>query len=325
MAGYTGRLSNLFLWFAGVMVLVSVPGSVPARTEVTATAAVDSTDYLIGDWIDVEVRIEHPPGASFASTTGDTLGPFLVIGKREVRSVSSGESAIDFRIAVYDTGRITLPPIGFLCTIEGDTTAYPVSTAPVDLVIHPVPVDTTADIKDIKPPVSLAMTWREIVFPTLLVLAIAFLGWWIFRFMKNRKVEVREEAEPVDTRPPHVIALERLRIIEEKKLWQRGLLKPYYSEVTEVVRAYLEGRYGVPALEMTTGEILHHLRSVDIPDPVQDEIERMLGRADRVKFAKYEALPEENTETMTKAYTVVEATKESIEEVEGEPRDHGTG
>lgn len=305
--------------------VLGLPGSAVAQTEMLATASVDSTDYLIGDWIDVEVTIEHPPGASITPVTGDTLGPFLVLGKEPVRSLSSKRSAVDFRVAVYDTGRITVPPIGFLCTIEGDTATYTLSTAPLDLVIHPVSVDTTADIKDIKPPVSLAMTWREMVLPILVLLAFALLGWVIYRFVRHRRKEVREITEPVDTRPPHLVALERLRIIEEKKLWQRGLLKPYYTEVTEVVRGYLEGRFGVPALEMTTGEILRRLRSIDIPDPVKEEIERMLGRADLVKFAKYVALPEENTETMSRAYAVVETTKEILEDGEIESKNHVAG
>jgi len=301
-----------------VLMLFITPCTSLAQTAVTASSSLDSTDFLIGDWIDVDVRLEHPEGASFTSLTGDTLGRFMVLEEKPIRPVSKEESVIGFRIAVYDTGLVTVPPFKFIYTLRGDSTKHEVSTQPLDLVIHSVPVDTTSDIKDVKPPVSMALTWREIVLPVAAIIVIAILLWLAIRYMRSRRRRVQVTVEEVETRPPHLVAMERLRSIEGKRLWQRGLLKPYYTEVTEVIRNYIDGRYGVPALEMTTEEILHRLESIKIPSHTRNDLEMMLSRSDLVKFAKYRALPEENEETLQRAFSVVEITAAIVEDQDGD-------
>ncbi len=274
----------------------------------TATVLLDTTDYLIGDWIDVEVDLEHREGASFISLTGDTLGPFTVLRREPVKKVSPTSSTAEFRVALYDTGRVELPPVRFTCRLPGDTTRYEVATSGVELAIHPVQVDTASDIKDIKAPVSLAYTWKEILLPILFLLLLGGGVWLLVRYFKGRNKDGKAEMRSEVKRPPHLVAAERLRAIEARQLWQKGHLKTYHTEVTETIRTYLEGRFGVSALEMTTPEILRQLEGVDTSPEIDQAIERMLRLADLVKFAKYSALPEENIESISKAYEVVDRT-----------------
>jgi len=92
--------------------------------------------------------------------------------------------------------------------------------------------------------------------------------------------------------PAHVKALESLNELNNKQLWQRGEIKEYQSELTHVIRQYLEDRYDVNALEMTTNEILKSLSKKDFEAIYNEDLREILTVADLVKFAK--ATPEEN-------------------------------
>ncbi len=321
MVAITDKISRILKIFLvrigplGLLVLLVHSTDVSCLSgPVTAKASIDTSAYLIGDWIDVEVRLEHPEGTSFTSLTGDTLGPLLVLKRDPVHRLSTEESVAGFRIAAYDTGQVTVPPFRFIYSLPGDSTLKEIETSPIDLVIHSIPVDTTRDIKDIKQPVSLALTWKEMVTPVGIVIAIIVAAWLLFRYLKVRGRRKRTPVEVIETRPPHIVAKERLDIIEEKRLWQQGLIKPYHSEVTEVIRGYLDGRYGIQALELTTDEILDDIESIDMPSGTRSDLESMLNLADLVKFARYKPLPDENTDTLRLAFSVVENTAEVADE-----------
>ncbi|HXF99447.1 MAG TPA: hypothetical protein VNL69_01620, partial [Bacteroidota bacterium] len=89
----------------------------------------------------------------------------------------------------------------------------------------------------------------------------------------------------------------------------QGLIKPYYSEVSEIVRRYFENRFGFLSLEQTTDETLHNLRRFPVAQPVVPLVETLLRRADLVKFAKYQPGVAEHEETLALAFEVVERTK----------------
>jgi len=313
------RLAGLSRQSFTVLLMVLLAGaSTPldgsGKSKVTATASVDTTDYLIGDWIDVRVRLKHPVGTVFTPPAPDTLGRFTVLKASPIRRVSDGESTTSFRIALYDTGRVAVPPIHFLYRLPGDTAKYQVATQAVDLTVHAVPVDSTGDIKDIKPPLTPAYDWKEIATWLGLGILIAGIVVLIIRYLRRRKKVPGQSAGPIEERPAHVVAMERLRAIEAERLWQKGHRKRYYTEVTEVIRAYLERRFGVPALEMTTPDILRLPVAEAMPAEVRDMLSSMLSLADLVKFAKYRSMPEEDRRLMEEGYSFVEATAEAPRE-----------
>jgi predicted nucleic acid-binding protein len=307
-----GALSVLLLG-AGAL------GGMPDGPGVSATATVDTTDYRIGDRIEIEVRLEHPPGTEVEPAAVDSGGVFTLLEREGIERISDGESMARFTVAAYDTGRLTIPPFRFRAVAPGDTAAVEVTTGPIEVVLHDVPVDTTADIRDIRPPVSLGYSWREAVVPGLLLLAALVVAGLVVRAVRRRRRgrDVVPEPGPVDARPPHEIALERLRRIEAERIWQAGEVKRYHSEVTDVVRSYLEARFRIAAPELTTEEILAEVRRDGLDSRAAAEIERVLRRADRVKFARYRPLPEENEAAMREAFAVVERTAEAVGGADG--------
>jgi hypothetical protein len=193
--------------------------------------------------------------------------------------------------------------------VPGDSTQRTVSTNPLLLTTHMVPVDTSQDIKDVKPPLSISITLAEILLYAGIVLLIAALGYVFYRWWKKRQTKPGEVVWTAPPRPAHVIAYEELGRLKDKRLWQQGLVKEYYSELTEILRRYIENRYGVMALEQTTDEILFALQAFRLPPAVVGDLESILRNADLVKFAKHKPAVSEHEVAMAQTYAIIEKTR----------------
>jgi len=115
--------------------------------------------------------------------------------------------------------------------------------------------------------------------------------------------------------PAHVIALNELERIRREKIWSRGQIKEFHVQVTDTIREYIDNRFGIYAMEMTSSELLE---TFNINNTLKDielvKLRQMLELADAVKFAKYEALQNENDLSISNAFDFVELTKEIIVE-----------
>jgi hypothetical protein len=280
-------------------------------TRLAAYARADSSSYLVGDWITLRVDLVHPKGAVPAPVLADSAGGFQVLQRRPLVPTSDTTSSTAFVVAKYDSGLATFPPVDFSVTIPGETSPRTVSTNPVVLTVRTVPVDTSKDIRDLKPPMSIPLTLAEILEyggGGLLLVALLYAGWRYWKRRQARKAGAAGAYVP-PPRPAHEIAFEQLALLKEKKLWQQGFLKQYYSEATEIFRRYLENRYTLQAMEETTDEILAGLRKLRFPDAMLGTAERILRRADLVKFAKFEPGIADHEEMITVIRDFVERTK----------------
>ncbi len=129
-----------------------------------------------------------------------------------------------------------------------------------------------------------------------LILAIlAIIGFWIYWFVIRKRKET-EDAPTYRTLPPFEEAILRLNELDEKLLWQNNKIKEYYSELTEIVRGYIERELKVPALENTTDEVLamikdfKNLDSIETSKETIKKLKDLLQEADLVKFAKSKPL-----------------------------------
>ena len=114
---------------------------------------------------------------------------------------------------------------------------------------------------------------------------------------------------PAPPLPPHEAALAALEKLRAQRLWQEGKHKLYYSALTDILRTYIAGRYGVSAMEMTSDEIIAAMRSIELPDKARADLTAILRDADLVKFAKAEPDAEQNEQNYLRAYYFVEETK----------------
>lgn len=273
-----------------------------------ARATVDSTRYLVGDAIPVHVQISHPAGATLRPLFADTLGGFTILGTSPLHAEGAEVSAGDVVVAKYDSGDAVLPPLQYLIIAGGDSSGRTLATNEVPLTIQTVPVDTTQDIKDLKPPLGIPWTLQEILLAAGLVLAALAVAYLVYRWWKRRQMPAALVAT-APTRPAHVIALEELGALKQKKLWQQGLIKQYYTEVTDILRRYFENRYRLMALERTTDEILDDLRRIRLTNELLGKTDRLLRRADLVKFARHQPPIPEHDESIQIVYDVVDRTR----------------
>jgi hypothetical protein len=274
-----------------------------------AKAWADSTAFTVGDAITVHVELQHPENARLISLVGDTLGAFHILSRDSMEQTSATISTGSFTVAAYDSGTAILPPIQFAYIVPNDSTPKMAATNPLIFSIRLVEVDTAKAIKDIKPVLSIPLTVAEwsLILGTIAGAVLLVRGIMVYR--KRKEAEKPEEQYVPPPKAAHIVALEELALLKEKRLWQQGLLKPYYSEATEIVRRYFEHRFGFLALEKTTDEIMDDLRRYANAHPVLEQTDRVLRRADLVKFAKHEASIPEHEETLAAAFEIVDKTK----------------
>jgi len=291
-------------------------------------ATIDTNFILIGEQAQIELSIqyrvdEHQPSIVFPPLY-DTINEFVEIVQQSPIDtiIPDKEDPYSFQqtqqliITSFDSGYYAIPPFRFV--VDEDT----IETQPLLIEVQNVAVDTAEAIFDIKDPIKepfsiidwLKENWIYLVGTLALIIAIVLL---IIYLKKRPKKE--EAIEIIPDIPPHVIALEKLEHIKNEKLWQSGKAKRYHSEISEILRTYIEQRYQVKALEETTAEIMHELRLQAIDTQLMTNLNKTMVLADLVKFAKEQPLANENETSMVHAIEFVEQTKLIINKDETPP------
>lgn len=157
-----------------------------------------------------------------------------------------------------------------------------------------------------------------VIYGIIALLILSLIIWLIatllYRHMRKRETQVRVMPKIA----PHIVANKALVELHNRKLWQNGKYKQYYTALTSIIRVYISERWSISALEYTTDEIIEALADVDIPRDSRMALVALLRTADMVKFAKAEPEATENEENYLRAYYFVENTKViDIEKVEG--------
>ena len=159
----------------------------------------------------------------------------------------------------------------------------------------------TNALRDIKPPVEIPSGWAWVGW-LLLVLAVAALAFWAWRYWQKR----RAQALVIPAVPPHIRAKQKLR----EALALIGQPREFCIAVSDTVRWYLEERFDFHAPERTTEEFLYELQETKLLTPDQKEsLGEFLKRCDLVKFAKYEPGPPELHDLHDSAMRLVEETE----------------
>lgn len=236
----------------------------------------------------------------------------------EILEVSMPDSALiendklvikqELLLTSFDSALYLLPPIKVvdgIDTVSSNQVALKVSTLPVN-VDKP---EEFYDIKDVwKPPFVLA-DYYPLIFGLLFGLLLVFAIIYLVKRIKEKKSLLPTSVHIEPKLPPYEQAIKELDLIKEKKLWQQGLNKEYYTALTDTVRKYIAERFGVSAMEMTSSEILDELKKDKAVMSVFDKLKQILELADFVKFAKIHPLPDENDLSINNAYKFVNETK----------------
>lgn len=231
-----------------------------------------------------------------------------------------------YRLQIFDEGRVNMgrgqvlyADKNIVDTLYGDDTIY--------LTVAMMQIDTTAQGPlDLKGQKGMSFRMGEVsgylLWGLVGLLLLAGLLYGAKRLLARYGKGFGDIFKPAPPLPPHVVAIRALEALHHRKLWQNGKFKTYYSELTDILRTYIAGRYGIGAMEMTSDEILASVRSLaeeELPKKAAMDLTAILRDADLVKFAKAEPDAEQNENDYTKAYYFVEETKQQeAEPSEGE-------
>ncbi|MBL8024206.1 MAG: hypothetical protein JNK54_08015 [Elusimicrobia bacterium] len=274
-----------------------------ALAKVRLETTLEPREATVGDLLVLQIKtVADTPGACRLDLE-KTAGPF------EVVSISSGPDRLsgdqverDFQVTLtlFDVGVSTLPALTVTCTEQKKTSE--VKTPEIPVTVKSVLTAESKDIHGLKG--RLRKVWNRPVVIGLLILLVvlAVLVWWV-RFRPGRPGAKPPGPPPV---PPHVRALEDLRRLEEELT---APAKVFYSRLTDILRAYLEGAFQAPAMDRTTAEIAAELKLISISTDQRMGLRTVLEDGDLAKFAKLEPTEEERLADFERVRDFVVATK----------------
>ena len=215
-----------------------------------------------------------------------------------------------YGLTQFDSGRYVVPSIKIFINSK------PFMTDSLLVEVANVEVDTLKqkmyDIKDIVPADNTVGDWWKYLLIAALILGIGAFIYWFIKKRQEKKLNQEIFKTPIEK------ATGLLDTLEKKELWQKGEVKAYYSELTDIARNYIEEAIEIPAMESTTSELIQGLRAASVKkkmtlsQEIIENLERVLKQADLVKFAKSKPLDFEITDDRNKIQKVILTLDNSI-------------
>ncbi|MBB6130344.1 BatD family protein [Mucilaginibacter lappiensis] len=283
-------------------------------------ARIDRKAIKIGEQTQLHItaRMHVKDQVDFPVLADSIANKILIVSGKADTVVDKSDASIEtighhYTITAFDSGEYVIPSYAF------HTASGEVKTEPLKLIVATVAVDTTKAAYDIKQPLIVQYTFLDwlmdhltlviIIEAVILIGGILFVIYYVRK--KNKKEVVVEEPKPLV--PIHLLALQKLTELRNRKLWQQEQTKQYHTELTDIIRDYLENRYVIKAHEQTSDEIFTSLRYMDITEENRNALRQVLILADLVKFAKEKPLPQDNEQSMDNAVAFVNRTQQAIQ------------
>ncbi|MDG5490888.1 BatD family protein [Psychroserpens sp. SPM9] len=253
------------------------------------TSSIDTTKIKIGEQITYKIQVEADTTDIVVFPEGQTFMPLEMIESYKVdttKNKAKFKLIKTYGLTQFDSGSYSIPKQKI---VVGNQTFY---TDSLSVEVHTVAVDTTKQkLYDIKPMIAVEKAssnwWKYVLYILLPLLIAAFVLYWFIW----RKKPLTEEEE-IALLPPYHRAKLALQKLDERDYLQKSELKDYYSELTFIIRKYLDEKVYDRALESTTDELIDRLNLLRDANKIElskediSNIETILKRADLVKFAK---------------------------------------
>lgn len=313
--------------------LVMLQGTFSAAANNTLiNAKMDSTLLLMGKKTAIHVEVVQDKGQKgfFVNEGVDTLNAFVEVSERlQADTTDLGNDRIqinrDIIVQSFDSGMYVIP--AFKYVIGKDT----FKSNELTLKVLPVKVDSLPNIHDLKPvaeppfffsdylPEFLVKYWWLIILVLVLIAAGIYA---YFKWFKKGELPLRKKEKVI---PPYDEAIMKLTQLKSEHLWEAGQEKEYFTRLTDILRNYIDRRFEINAMEMTSSQIIDVLRKNEETMPVNEQLSKILEMADFVKFAKMRPLPEDNEVAYQRALNFVNETKPVEVVPEGESAEGKTG
>ena len=298
----------------GLTILFSSCFSLYLNAQVFVKAQLDTTSILIGDQIELQLTLEASKNATIKDvklSVLDSVSAIEVIGKGQMLKIRDGLFTQNLVLTSFDSGYHWVPPIPVIYEENGSLQTTQTNRLPLAVRTIPITSDTTS-ITPIKSIIKEPLKIQDIL-PYLLaiigVIALAIGVIWWRRHQRKETVPAYVPPPP----PPHEVALQKIKQLREKQLWQKGEIKAFQSDLTYIVREYLENRFGVPALESTTESTLQYVRQLNISKVWPKKLKEMFYVADMVKFAKAKPPADFHHKVLDEAEAFIIETKPKVQ------------
>ncbi|MGB0429057.1 MAG: hypothetical protein ACPGLV_01195 [Bacteroidia bacterium] len=284
-------------------------GALAQAQDYTYFISTDTVFYPIGGRIKISHEWSTPENINQEP-------PNLPVNLKKLEQVELGEvtqsnnkgRTIYKQTAIYtcfDTGYYEIP--GLAWKVNQDS----IISNPLFIDIGMLPIDTTQDIMDVTGPLSIPFTLNEAL-PYLggaLVLAGLIAG---IILLINQRKKKNSGLQKQPQKPAHILAFEQLENLKNQKLWQQGKSSQFHFQLSFIIKNYIQNRYKVDALDLTTAQLEPLLKELKIDQKLVHKLIDVLKIGDLAKFAKANPLPQENESAFVVIEEFVRKTFESL-------------
>lgn len=215
----------------------------------------------------------------------------------------------DITIQIFDPGEYYLPVV-----YRQDSLSI-LSEGMDNIIIDDLAIEENEEINDFYPILipegeffdflpDWFIEWGIWVFLGILILAIGIFVY--FKWIRKGKIPLLPKKKPI---PPYELAMRQLNALKNANLWEKGEVKEYYTRLVDILRNYIDLRFGINAMEMTSSQIIEALKKNENTEEQEKYVGKILETADFVKFAKVKPLPDDNVSAFRSAVQFVEETR----------------
>lgn len=298
-----------------LLVLLCVPTMKSHAGNTIVNVKLDSAKVMMGKTVKLHINIVKDAGSTgiILGTDSTMLGDIDIVKRDKIhtKTLDNNREEISQTVTLqpFEPGNYDLPPIKYF--VNGDT----IMSNQEHLVVDSIKVDVKGEIKDYKPIVGVPFKLIDYI-PNIIanywwawLLGLALLAFLIFAYFKWYKKGINPFKPEKKRLPPYEEAILALNNLKSRQLWQNGQHKEYYSCLTDILRVYIERRFGINAVEMTSSEIMEQIKHNEEALQVKDQLSEVLEIADFVKFAKMQTLADDNEVAFQRTLNFVEQTK----------------
>ena len=263
--------------------------------------SIDTTKNKIGAEFKLTIKTDVDTLSKVVFPKLKNIGALEVIRSYPIDTVKNNdryELIKKYGLTQFDSGKYSIPSVKIMINNK------PFYSDSLKVEVANVVVDTLKqkmyDIKDVIAVENTIGDWWKYLLAIVIIAGIGALVYWFVKKQQKKKIEEEVYKTPIEK------ATNLLNSLEKKELWQKGEIKSYYSELTDIARNYIEEAIEIPAMESTTSELIAGLRAASVKKKMTvtqetiENLERVLKQADLVKFAKSKPVEYEITEDRNK-------------------------
>ena len=308
--------------------LAILPLTVAAQSNVVVEAELDSMMMWIGQQTGLHLTVTCDAGQEVVFPAfHDTIVKGLEIippVKTDTQYVNDGQRMTitrNYTVTCFDSALIFIPFIPV--TVDGEY--YQSNRLALAFMSYDIPEENAKQIfgpkENMKTPVKFYEVKGLILYLLLMAISILAAVYLLFRYRDDKPIIRRIKIEPKI--PAHIRAISEIEDLRQSGGPHSEDAKAYYTSLTDILREYINDRFGFNATEMTSYEILERLEENRDKESL-NELRDLLSTSDMVKFAKFKPMLNENDRNLVSALEFVNETKIELTDEELQPKEEET-